>query len=219
MAKLCLRVAKYVVCTQHFDVTELAVVVFGCLAFSGGGLMWYVIQVLTGQEEKACDLIKLTVGDALLKDGRPLLKECFVPRYQVERKFHGSYKKLTRTLFPGYVIAVTSCVGELNRYVRKAPTFTKLLGSSEKKFIPLDRAEMSLINAFTTEKHRVVRLSKAVAEGDSVKVVEGPLFGLEGCITQINRRKGTARVSTTMFGRLMSVEIGLVVVTKHDRTE
>ncbi len=46
--------------------------------------MWYVIQVLSGQEDKACELINLHAAGQRSKDGRPVLKECFVPRYQVE---------------------------------------------------------------------------------------------------------------------------------------
>lgn len=129
--------------------------------------MWYVIQVLSGQEDKACELINLHAAGQRSKDNRPVLKECFVPRYQVERKFHGQYRTLTRNLFPGYVIAVTNRVDELNDRLVKIPTFTRMLGS-EKSFIPLDRSEKAFINAFTTEKHRTISLSKAVYEGDKV---------------------------------------------------
>ena len=178
-----------------------------------GEPMWYVVQVLSGQEDKAVGLITRTVADAVDADGRLVLKECFAPRYQVERKFHGEYKLLERNLFPGYVIAITSNASELNRLLSGVSAFTRILGN-EKSFIPLDRAEMSFINSFTVEKHRVIRLSKAVAEGDSVTVMEGPMVGHEAAIRKINRRKGTALVEMTMFGRTVSVEIGLAVVAK-----
>ncbi|WP_080802543.1 antiterminator LoaP [Arabiibacter massiliensis] len=180
--------------------------------------MWYVIQVLSGQEGKACELINSQIAGERSQDGKPVLKECFVPRYQVERKFHGQYRTLTRNLFPGYVIAVTSRVGELNERLGRIPTFTRMLGS-EKSFIPLDRTEKALINAFTTEKHRVVSLSKAVIVGDDVVVTEGPMIGREGWITEVNRRKGTARIETDMFGRTINVEIGLAVVGRRPEKE
>ena len=176
--------------------------------------MWYVIQVLSGQEDKACELINLYAGSARSHDGRMVLKECFVPRYQVERKFHGQYRTLTRNLFPGYVIAVTNRVDELNERLGRIPTFTRMLGS-EKSFIPLDRSERSFINAFTTEKHRTISLSKAVYIGDEVVVTEGPMVGREGWITEVNRRKGTARIEVDMFGRTINVEIGLAIVGRR----
>lgn len=50
---------------------------------------WYVVQVSPGQEDKTCALVELAARDRL-KDGRPVLEECFTPRYQVERKYHGA---------------------------------------------------------------------------------------------------------------------------------
>lgn len=173
--------------------------------------MWYVIQVFSGKENEVCELIQHHAGSATTEEGKRILKECFVPRYQVERKFHGVYKTLTRNLFPGYVIAVTSYIEQLNHILYKVPMFTKVLGSDQ-AFIPLERTEMAFINSFTIEKHRVIRMSKAVKEGDHIRVVEGPMVGCEGWIKEINRRKGTARIETAAFGRTLTVEIGLAVV-------
>ena len=111
---------------------------------------WYVIQVLSGREQRACDLIAAAAGGETGANGRSVLRECFVPRYRVERKFHGEYRTVQRELFPGYVIAVTSDVAGLNRLLRAVPDFTRLLGSGE-AFVPLDRAEAAFITAFTSE--------------------------------------------------------------------
>lgn len=177
--------------------------------------MWYVIQVFTGREGQVCDLIRQAVGDAATPDGRPLLKELFVPRYQVERKIHGTYETLTRALFPGYVVAITNRVQALNERLHKVPAFTRMLGS-ESSFVPLDSAEVAFIQAFTSERRRVVRVSKAVAEGDRIVVVEGPMIGREGWIVSVNRRRGTAKVRTEMFGRTMTAEIGIAVMSRRD---
>ena len=167
--------------------------------------MWYVIQVLSGQEDKACELINLHAAGRRSKDGRLVLKECFVPRYEVQKQFRGQWR---------YVIAVTNRVDELNDRLVRIPTFTRMLGS-EKSFIPLDRSEKAFINAFTTEKHRTISLSKAVYEGDKVVVTEGPMINREGWITEVNRRKGTARIEVSMFGRTINVEIGLAIVGRR----
>ena len=175
---------------------------------------WYVVQVSPGQEDKTCALVELAARDRL-KDGRPVLEECFTPRYQVERKYHGAWRMLQPNLFPGYVIAVTRHVVTLNECLRAVPSFTRILGS-EAAFVPLDPTEKSFIDTFTTCKHRVIELSRAVVaqEGDRVVVTEGPLVGREGWITKINRRKSTARIETSMFGRTLNVEVGLAVLNK-----
>jgi hypothetical protein len=77
------------------------------------------------------------------------------------------------------VVALTNDVNALNRLLATVPDFTRLLGSGE-SFVPLDQAEMGLINAFTKKDFRTVRVSRAVAEGDGVKIVDGPLVGHEG---------------------------------------
>ncbi len=175
--------------------------------------MWYVIQVASGQERKTCDLIDSSVGRALDERGRPIVKECFVPRYKVEQKYRGTYRTVERVLFPGYVIAITGNVGALNRELSKLPAFTRLLGSSE-AFVPLDRSEMAFIDSLTSEGRRTVEVSRAVSEGDRIKVVDGPLLGCDGWIRKVNRRKGTCFVETEMFGRTMKIEIGLAVVSE-----
>ena len=52
-------------------------------------------------------------------------------------------------------------------------------------------------------------------EGDKVVVTEGPMINREGWITEVNRRKGTARIEVNMFGRTINVEIGLAVVGRR----
>ena len=184
--------------------------------------MWYVVQVTSGQEQKVASLVERTVRDRLeaglvqSPKGAAVLKECFVPLYQTERKFHGEYRLVERNLFPGYVIAVSSDAIELNRIMREVSAFTRILGN-DKAFIPLDRTEMAFINSFTSEQHRIIRISRAVVEeGERIRVLEGPMVGREGWIKRINRRKGTAQVETEMFGRMISVEIGLAVMAKSE---
>ena len=175
--------------------------------------MWYVVQVATGREQTVCSLIERAAHEHLKSGNGPILEECFSPTYQHERKFRGEYKLLTRSLFPGYVIAITKNVIELNNALRRVSAFTKILGN-DKAFIPLDRAEIAFIDSFTAQKHRVIQTSRAVSEGDQIRVIEGPMIGHEAWIKKINRRKSTAQIEMTMFGRTVTAEIGLAVVTK-----
>lgn len=177
--------------------------------------MWYVVQVASGREAQACKLINKSADTHAGTLDTDMLKECFVPIYQTERKFHGVFKLVNRNLFPGYVIAISKNVDELNSFLRKVPAFTKILGNGE-AFVPLDRNEAAFINSFTSERRRVIPLSRAVAEGDRVRVVEGPMIGREGWIKEINRRKGIARIEAEMFGQIVNVEIGLAVMSKAD---
>lgn len=179
---------------------------------------WYVIQVESGRESHACRLIKSSVDDALStmpeRDAEDVLLECFIPLYKAEQKFSGEWRMVEKKLFPGYVVAISKDVGTLNEILRSVPSFTRILGNGN-AFVPLDRAEMEFIDSFTNKDNRVIETSRAIAEGDAITVVEGPLIGHESWIKKINRRKGTALIEVYLFGRTLTTEIGLATVSKR----
>lgn len=165
---------------------------------------WYVIQVLSGKEESLCELI-------LAAAGRSLVGECFCPSFATQKKIKGEWKNATQTLFPGYVIAVTSNVGELKHRLSSVTRFTRLLKMGE-DFVPLSFAEKSWLSEYTSKGQREIPMSMGVMEGDKVRVISGPLKGHEAWITSINRRKCLAFIKMDMFGREMETKVGLAVL-------
>lgn len=81
-----------------------------------------------GREDAVCELIEQAMGSAVLH-------ECFVPRYKTVTKINGKWILCVKTLFPGYLIAVTDCVEDLEAGLCKMKAFTKLF-SNGKAFIP-----------------------------------------------------------------------------------
>lgn len=62
--------------------------------------MWYVVQVVGGQEHAVIEQIeKLTNATTF--------KSCFVPQYEVKKRFGGVWKYRQEVLFPGYVFVDT----------------------------------------------------------------------------------------------------------------
>ena len=43
------------------------------------------------------------------------------------------------------------------------------------------------------------------------------MYKRQGWITEVNRRKGTARIEVDMFGRTINVEIGLAIVGRRPK--
>lgn len=62
--------------------------------------MWYVIQTLGGEEEQTADMIRKMIPSSCLE-------ECFVPKRERMKKFHGVWNKVEEILFHGYVFVVT----------------------------------------------------------------------------------------------------------------
>ena len=180
--------------------------------------MWYVVQVTVGKEAWVCELITSCVkaDEHLRQSGRTasVLSECFVPTYQAERKLAGKFTMFDKKLFPGYVVAISNDVIELNRILRSVSAFTKILGSGN-AFTPLDQAEKDFIDSFTEENNRIIPTSRAIVEGNRVIVTEGPLVGHETWIRKVNRRKGTVEIEFEAFGRALSIEVGMITVSKR----
>ena len=177
--------------------------------------MWYVIQVPAGREDYMSRLIIRADTDLSVVAGRErVVRECFVPTCELERKRQGVWRKLRLPLYPGYVVADAERAEELNELLRATPEFTRLLRVGE-SFTPLSRAECALIQTYADERDRCVRMSVGVIEGDTVRVVSGPLRGREGCIKEVNRRAGTALLEVQMFGRTTTAKVGLAIVAKR----
>lgn len=221
--------------------------------------MWYVIQVQTGRESAARDLIEQTAGIAeaeaeavaasaapcgerdacsdsqepapppapgagtmsetaartRLHSDKPLLEECFVPRYRTARKRGRVWESCEDVLFPGYLIAATARVDDLAALLRRVPAFTQIIGKTDNAFIPLNPDEVAWIDAFTHQGHRVVEMSTGVVEGERVTVIDGPLVGREGLIRKVNHRKKLAYLELSMFGRTIQTQVGLRVLRKR----
>lgn len=168
---------------------------------------WYVVQVMSGQEGRALALIEAQVE-------RAGVKECFIPRYQTQRKVRGAWSNVERPLIPGYLIAVTDTPDKLEGVLWKLPMFAKLL-RNEDGFTPLERNEVAWFEAFTHEHDRTVHMSIGVKEGDEVIITSGPLQQHVARITRIDRRRSMAYVRISFLGRMKEVPLGLKVLAKR----
>lgn len=165
---------------------------------------WYVIQVPTGAERKLCALIERMAPAGVAQ-------ECFCPRYATQIKRAGEWVDVEKALLPGYVIVVTNQLDTLVRTLGKIPEFTRLLRMGE-SFVPLNQTDRSWIEAFTSKGNRCMDMSMGVVEGESVRVLSGPLTGKEALICSINRHKNLAFVQLQICGRTVTTKLGLGIV-------
>lgn len=66
--------------------------------------MWYVIQVMSGEEHEKEQLFKKLI---LNRDGRTYDK-IFVPMYVRKKRYQGKWHEEQKVLFPGYIFVDTS---------------------------------------------------------------------------------------------------------------
>lgn len=167
----------------------------------------YVIQVSGGREARARDLIVRMMGE--------LVSECYVPRREVCRRAGGAWVRVTERLFPGYLFVLTDDIQSLSERLARVPAFTRLLGKSDERIIPLSQDEVAWLTALMEPTQKVVEMSAGVIEGDKVTVTEGPLKGHEALISRIDRHKRCAYLDMRMFGRTKTIKVGLEIVRKQ----
>ena len=167
--------------------------------------MWYVIQVMVGEEQKTVDMCKIIVKGI---DNH----EFFVPESDRMKRFHGEWHKIRRPMFPGYVFISTDMVDDLYEELRKVPKLTKLLGTDH-TVTPISEREEKLIKSMTNKQH-IAEMSIGYIEGDKLVIQEGPLVGMEAFVKKIDRHKRIAILTVTMFGNSTDVTMGLEVLRK-----
>ena len=167
--------------------------------------MWYVVQVRTGAEER----IRLQCEKNIEKS---ILEECFIPQYEEKKRFQGKWNIQKKILFPGYVFVVTENLRDLYEGLKKIEGMTKMIGTGQ-EVVPLTDVEVHFIQRFGGEE-KVVPISEGIIENSQVKILSGPLEGMEACIRKIDRHKRKAWIEIEMFGRMQRVEVGLEIVSK-----
>ncbi len=167
---------------------------------------WYVIQVQTGREEQIME-------EAGKYQVQEYFDEIFAPRMERKKKYLGKWHLETGLLFPGYLFVISSRPKELYQALKRVPQLTKLLGTGE-KWTPMTEEDIAAVEALSG-KERLMKFSEGYIQGDSVTVISGPLKGLEGKISRIDRHKRLAWLTVELFGRTVELQVGLEIVRKE----
>lgn len=173
--------------------------------------MYYVIQVITGKEERTLEDIKKISKD------EPYF-EVFSPSRKVMRKYKGEYKEVKEQCFPGYLFVKTDQIKRLFYDLYEIPGFKKVLGGDEynQKFLPLSKEEERMVEILYDEsKGYTTDLSDIeLNEGDMVKILSGPLMFMDGKIKKIDLHKRKATIELSLFKRAVLVQVGINIIKK-----
>lgn len=167
--------------------------------------MWYVIQVMTGDEKVTIDMCKAIVQD-------DDIYEFFIPEVDRKKRIKGKWYNIRKPMFPGYVFISTERMKELYEKLKNVPKLTKVLGTDH-TVTPISQSEENLIKRLTNKQH-IAEISVGYIEGDRLIISEGPMMGMEAMVKKIDRHKRIAVLSVTMFGNSTDVTMGLEVLRK-----
>ncbi len=172
--------------------------------------MWYVIQTLGREEEKTADIIRKRVSSYYIED-------CFIPKRERMKKYHGCWNKVEEILFPGYVFVISRQPEGLYRELQQIPKLTKILGRENEYFVALKVEEQRLIQEIGDKDHRTSLSKVTVTEGNRVQVVDGPLKGYMGNVIKVNLHKREVIVKVTFMGREIELFMGIEMVDSEEK--
>jgi transcription termination/antitermination protein NusG len=167
------------------------------------GNMWYVIHVLTGQEEKVKSNILNRVELGGLKDK---FSQVLIPTEVVSEVKSGKKRISERKFFPGYVLVEMDLTDESWYLVKNTPGVTGFIGSGSRP-TPLLEEEINNILKQSEEKKEKPMPKVTFNQGESVRIKEGPFTNFNGTIEELNPARGRLKVSVMIFGRSTPVEL------------
>ncbi|MCI8622971.1 MAG: transcription termination/antitermination protein NusG [Provencibacterium sp.] len=158
---------------------------------------WYVVHTYSGYENKVATNIEKAVENRKLHD---LINEVLVPTETVKEIKDNKTREVERKIFPGYVLVKMIMTDDSWYVVRNIRGVTGFVGPGSKP-IPLTEKEVEALGVSRAE----IEVNYGV--GDSVRIIEGYLDGFIGVVDEIDKERGTVKVTVSMFGRETPVEL------------
>ncbi|KJB87178.1 hypothetical protein AZ66_14560 [Paenibacillus sp. E194] len=192
---------------------------------------WYALFVETGSEDIVQKCLKLQFCQ---KD----LYAC-VPKRLVPEKKDGRFYGVVKTLFPGYLLINTKMTPSMYYELKKLPKYYRLLRNSAFLLDKIYRRSQTLIDSHKVEGNQIynyddffskieeeeirqilqlinneniIEYSNVIVEDSKVSVQSGPLYGLEGIIKKIDKRKRRAQIAISLCGGERLIDVGIEIL-------
>ncbi|MBC8575276.1 transcription termination/antitermination protein NusG [Yanshouia hominis] len=160
---------------------------------------WYVVHTYSGYENKVAGSIENAVENRKLHD---LICEVRVPSETVTEIKDNKKREVERKIFPSYVLIKMVMNDETWYVVRNIRGVTGFVGPGSKP-VPLTDEEVARLGVEKNE----IEINFEV--GDNVSIIDGYFDGFIGKVTSIEKEKGIVRLTVSMMGKDVPVELSL----------
>lgn len=167
-------------------------------------MKWYALQVISGKEERVQKLLKLAFDSEL---------SCLIPKRKLYEKKNGIFSEVVRKLFPGYVFINTILQADSFHQIKRTPHVIRLLNHGGNYYTPIPEQEMVPILRLVGNDH-IVESSKVYIENSKVIVMEGPLYGLEGIIKKVDKRKKRAKILLNLYDNIKFIDVSIDILQR-----
>jgi transcription termination/antitermination protein NusG len=187
-------------------------------AIPGSKEQWYVVHVLSGQEQKVVDNINRRIKTEEMGEH---VFEVLLPQERVsEVNKKGKKTETKRKFFPGYLMINMDLLQPDGRlvdktwyFIRETPGVINFAGTRDKP-TPMKPKEVESMLLQIRERAESVKPKVEFEINDQVKVIDGPFDGQVGYVEEIDHEHGKLRVSVSIFGRNTPVEVSFWQVEK-----
>lgn len=172
------------------------------------GKRWYVLHTYSGYEENVAHNLKQRIETL---DAGDKIFNVLVPTEKKIKIKNGKRKVIEEKIFPGYVLVEMMVTDESWYIVRNTPNVTGFIGVGT---VPTPISEKEVQGLMKRMGVEEPKFKIDVAEGETVKITDGPFKNFEGKITNIDEAKGKVKVNVSMFGRETPVELDFLQIKK-----
>ena len=169
---------------------------------------WYVVHTYSGYENKVKANLEHRIASM---DLETKIFDVIIPTEDVMEIKSGKKTITERKVFPGYILVQMQMSDDSWYVVRNTPGVTGFVGSNARP-TALSKNEVDRIlqkKGFEKPKPKT-----EFSEGQTIKVIAGPLADFTGTISEINLDQNKLKVLVSIFGRETPVELSFEQVTK-----
>lgn len=172
-------------------------------------MRYYAIQIVTRRED---DWLKRIEGQLQGVKFHKIMKKMYIRR-------QGTTKLEDSPVFPGYVFFEYS--GEtlpldILHSIRHSRFFIRFLPNNETPR-PLNPRDSEIIGHFVRFGGLIPPSLVRFDENQKIRVIQGPMQGIEGYIIKVDRRKQRAKVRLTIADSVMLLDLAFEVMETEER--
>jgi transcription termination/antitermination protein NusG len=172
---------------------------------------YYVIQIKTGNEKQFLDMASRS--QALSK-----LKMIWLRKETGQRK-KGITKDVLVSLFPGYLfIEADSLLAEEATAIKSISGFIRFLRDNQ-HIEPLSQTDRDIVRHFISFGEIVGKSKAYFDENSRIKILSGPLEGLEGSIIKVDRRKKRCKVKLDLYEDSLFINLDFELIGSEPKEE
>lgn len=173
------------------------------------GARWYVVHTYSGHENRVATTLKQRVESEGLTNK---IFDILVPTQDKIEIRNGKKETVKEKIFPGYILVKMVLDDDSWLAIRTTQGVTSFVGAANKP-TPIPEVEVQTIVKFMQQGGQPT-YKQVIAEGDTVKIIDGPFADMIGKAETVDKERGKVKVLVSIFGRETPVELDFLQVNK-----